>query len=400
MDETRLITLFASGGQIFVWNADEAFKIRSKYRTIGSLVGSLPRKPKQNLCFSLPLVLMREEATLLLEKGFARIVDASKASSKPSAEEVKRFNILREESVQKQLELFREEREKKQKELSGAIEAGRKRKRGNQGKDDEGEKTPAKLPKLIKDPSQSEGLGLNVEKKEVQDNSSQDFTSHVLKDTFSGTELQSRCMQKEGQLYLNCPYEERSVSASHSAKTETVITQELSCLEGNGGQLVKCKVTANDTTENADQDIDTVTAKSEVDGPKPLHSEQGALSVLYHIPSAMPQKFIPHQVMNWTYPDTEDEQLHYKVYLDLWEKGFYITSGAKFGGDYLAYPGDPLRFHSFYIIVLVPQGKKLTPFDIVCLGRLGATVKKTAVFCSIDGDSKVTYTSVKWAGIS
>ena len=31
--------------------------------------------------------------------------------------------------------------------------------------------------------------------------------------------------------------------------------------------------------------------------------------------------------------------LKFKIFEDLWNKGFYITDGSKFGGDFLAYPG-------------------------------------------------------------
>lgn len=29
-----------------------------------------------------------------------------------------------------------------------------------------------------------------------------------------------------------------------------------------------------------------------------------------------------------------------KIYEDLWHKGYYITDGEKFGGDFLLYPGN------------------------------------------------------------
>ena len=32
-------------------------------------------------------------------------------------------------------------------------------------------------------------------------------------------------------------------------------------------------------------------------------------------------------------------ELKFKIFEDLWNKGFYITDGSKFGGDFLAYPG-------------------------------------------------------------
>jgi len=48
--------------------------------------------------------------------------------------------------------------------------------------------------------------------------------------------------------------------------------------------------------------------------------------------------------VDWKYPLTPDEQLRYKVYKDLWVREYYVTSGEKFGGDFLAYPGTILSF--------------------------------------------------------
>ncbi|EDO32072.1 predicted protein, partial [Nematostella vectensis] len=102
----------------------------------------------------------------------------------------------------------------------------------------------------------------------------------------------------------------------------------------------------------------------------------------------------------WSYPNTENEHLRYSIFKNLWERGLYITSGCKFGGDFLAYPGDPVKFHSFYIVVVVPYDKRTGMLDVVSMGRLGATVKKTAVFASMDSGGNVVYMSVKWSGIS
>lgn len=47
------------------------------------------------------------------------------------------------------------------------------------------------------------------------------------------------------------------------------------------------------------------------------------------------------------YPSTEKEVLRYHVFKDLWEKGFFLTSGVKFGGDFLVYPGNLVGFFLF-----------------------------------------------------
>lgn len=45
------------------------------------------------------------------------------------------------------------------------------------------------------------------------------------------------------------------------------------------------------------------------------------------------------QNMDWNFPSTPQEKLRYNTFKDLWEKGYFISSGNKFGGDFLVYPG-------------------------------------------------------------
>lgn len=41
----------------------------------------------------------------------------------------------------------------------------------------------------------------------------------------------------------------------------------------------------------------------------------------------------------WTYPSNPEERARCGVFRALWEKGFYMGCGVKFGGQYLVYPG-------------------------------------------------------------
>lgn len=41
----------------------------------------------------------------------------------------------------------------------------------------------------------------------------------------------------------------------------------------------------------------------------------------------------------WLYPSTLQERARCGVFRDLWEKGYYMGGGIKFGGEYLVYPG-------------------------------------------------------------
>ena len=62
--------------------------------------------------------------------------------------------------------------------------------------------------------------------------------------------------------------------------------------------------------------------------------------------------------------------------------------------------GDPSRYHSFYIVVCVDLNQPLSVLELGTLGRLGTTVKKTIVLCSVDDEGQVCCVSLRWSGIS
>lgn len=86
-----------------------------------------------------------------------------------------------------------------------------------------------------------------------------------------------------------------------------------------------------------------------------------------------------------------------QIFNDLWSKGFYITSGIKFGGDYLLYRNDPMCTHSEFIIGIREEEETVLPLEIISMGRLATNVKKTfAIAGSIQ--EMMTYYSIEWAG--
>ncbi|CAB4481704.1 uncharacterized protein OCT59_001910 [Rhizophagus irregularis] len=101
----------------------------------------------------------------------------------------------------------------------------------------------------------------------------------------------------------------------------------------------------------------------------------------------------------WIWPSTLKDIQKYKIYSDLWNKGYYITSGIKFGGDYLLYPGDPLKYHSHFIATVFDINKIISPMDIITFGRLGTTVKKSYMLCSWNQqEDKAIYFCLEWSG--
>ena len=83
------------------------------------------------------------------------------------------------------------------------------------------------------------------------------------------------------------------------------------------------------------------------------------------------------------------------MYLDLWERGFTLTSGLKYGADYLVYRGDPALVHSSYLALVVPWQQPIKTLQSLC--RVGSKVAKAVLLCSVK-EGKVQYQTVEWTG--
>nr|CAD7202290.1 unnamed protein product [Timema douglasi] len=103
--------------------------------------------------------------------------------------------------------------------------------------------------------------------------------------------------------------------------------------------------------------------------------------------------------VRWNFPVTPGEKLRYNTFKTLWEQGHFITPGQKFGGDFLVYPGDPVKFHAQFLIICVERSSALPMSEIVAFGRLGSSVRKTVVIASPSSDQKsVVFQSINWSG--
>ncbi|KAJ2448700.1 tRNA-splicing endonuclease subunit [Coemansia sp. RSA 2336] len=102
---------------------------------------------------------------------------------------------------------------------------------------------------------------------------------------------------------------------------------------------------------------------------------------------------------HFEWPHSEQEQLQYKLFKDFHSRGFYITRGIKFGGDYLLYPGDPMRYHSSHIVTLMEHKQTMSSQQLITLGRLCTAVKKTRLLSTWDpSTSQFTHVSLNWSG--
>lgn len=70
------------------------------------------------------------------------------------------------------------------------------------------------------------------------------------------------------------------------------------------------------------------------------------------------------------------EIINYHVYRTVKDQGYYLLPGLRFGGKFIGYPNDPLRYHAHYII---KHAEDFDLLDLVTGGRLATGVKKVWV---------------------
>ncbi|ODQ82555.1 hypothetical protein BABINDRAFT_159119 [Babjeviella inositovora NRRL Y-12698] len=76
----------------------------------------------------------------------------------------------------------------------------------------------------------------------------------------------------------------------------------------------------------------------------------------------------------------------YQIYRHLRDQGYYLAPGLRFGGKFVAYPGDPLRYHAHLIVDSVQNYAEsdIGMMSLVTNGRLATGVKK----CWVIGGTK------------
>lgn len=102
----------------------------------------------------------------------------------------------------------------------------------------------------------------------------------------------------------------------------------------------------------------------------------------------------------------------YSAFSTLRLQNYFLMPGLRFGGDFVAYPGDPLKFHSHLIVrVLLPE-QKFDLLQLVSCGRLATAVKKAWLLMDQNGPKNTPETvneteekgenvrcfSIEWAG--
>eukprot|EP00048_Salpingoeca_helianthica_P003022 m.63008 g.63008 ORF g.63008 m.63008 type:complete len:337 (+) comp12444_c0_seq3:3-1013(+) len=331
------IPVHVVAGAATVFSTADAKRLRVQHRICGTTIGCLPIQPLQNVALGMPLVLMPEEVTLLLGLDVIELLEYQEPR-KLEPEEVAAITEKREQLIQTQVDAMCEQHRQKLTVFRQERDAAKKDKR-------------ARLRALAPGP----------------DASTEQLAAAVAGDGVEGGSGANTDTGGEGE------------ARAQSAQGETVSVRRGGVSEEEDEQPHKLK-RVEDPVESS------------------IAGRLDEFRSLASVSIAQEGTCLPGRPVAWLYPTTEAELLRFRVYEHLWHQGYFVTTATKFGGDFLVYPGDPHRFHSHYVAVIVPWSHMLSPLQLITLGRLGTVVKKSPLLCSVDETGHVRTLSLEWTG--
>ena len=94
---------------------------------------------------------------------------------------------------------------------------------------------------------------------------------------------------------------------------------------------------------------------------------------------------------------SENDFLRYSIFKNLWQRGFSLYCGIKFGCSFLAYAGNITDVHSYLSIFVVPiQHVQISPKFIIAFGRVGTITKKFNILVYLNKVCIPKFISLRW----
>ena len=94
---------------------------------------------------------------------------------------------------------------------------------------------------------------------------------------------------------------------------------------------------------------------------------------------------------------SENDFFKYSVFKNLWQRGFNLSCGIKFGCSFLAYAGNITDVHSYLSVLLIPFNSFFfSPKLIIAFGRIGTITKKFNILVYFDEIFLIRYCSLRW----
>lgn len=141
--------------------------------------------------------------------------------------------------------------------------------------------------------------------------------------------------------------------------------------------------------------------------PAPSSQKKAQPPVKEKLPAITPTTSNAMMIRNDGTSNPADVENHtaLPLYSYLNERGYFITPGLRFGGDFSVYPGDPFRYHAHYMANSYGWDEKIPMLDLVTSGRLGTAVKKSFLMggqkpASDDSEAgELRAFCIEWAGM-
>ncbi|GAA5964584.1 hypothetical protein JCM8115_004674 [Rhodotorula mucilaginosa] len=347
------VKLRVANQKAYLWDLNDVQYLRVQHHICGVLSGTLPQVTQQNVFLGLPLVLMPEEVVLLVRNGIAVLVDDRAAHIPPTLEQAESYHASRAAAVQAQQEAHYANEQAKKREMEelhrDKIEKRRR------------EKEAARRKREEEELERRRAAGEDVSRESVGGSAG-------------------------GQ-------QEMKISVPPLAPGAANTGPPSSAIAGSSSSAVPVPAAAEATDTKPDLSHVGYT----------IIIEPRSDSFAWYDPDRPSVSFSTIEAARdaglWSYPQTTLQEARCRVFEDLWRRGFYMGGGMRFGGDFLVYPGDPLRYHShFTLTVLSTPTTTIMPLDLVAYGRLATAVKKAHLLgCWDDKAEAAEYASLEWA---
>ena len=130
-----------------------------------------------------------------------------------------------------------------------------------------------------------------------------------------------------------------------------------------------------------------------IEFPKDWH-RQGRL--LPEPPAKDPPDANSGRVLSTHVPPAEG--VLFRAYKHLHEAGYWLSPGLRFGCDFNAYPGDPLRYHSHFMVHVEKDEREGTDMLALVAGGRVATQTRKAWVLAGEVERDIRIFTIEWAG--
>ena len=93
------------------------------------------------------------------------------------------------------------------------------------------------------------------------------------------------------------------------------------------------------------------------------------------------------------------DRIEFTIYKYFKDKNFFVTSGIKYGADFLLYKDDPNFIHSEYLVYIKDFKTDFNFKEIINGERISLSHKKKFLVASVTDDKKVKVFNLEWLNI-